>query len=515
MTGSRCQVAADNQIDIRIQKDWAEYSCEDVLSYVLLEVTPSFTAGSATDAKTPVDIVFVLDVSGSMDNPSKYPLMLEALRTMVRDLAPEDRLSIIIFSTTSEVICGLLDGPTLRETEGKLISAMDHSPCKFGGWTNMASAIARAYEVLSTSARPNAVRRVYCLTDGELHDAAACRRMMARARGNVDDVHIYGFGRDFNVEQLVELVADAPGGTVKPLVETQAVVWTFHHLAKTASNVVARNLRLDVSFVDDVICGDLFEYRPREVHLGPIADVGPIYIGSAERGRSYSFVFEVRLPEVHGPSLSKIGTVTLEYLVGANLKPMRLSAAIELDRSRVTKWENGRVATVRDLVLGLRETDQKAQLARCEARLALYRAENRDPALLAALERELQQLRNPEGTPVTTAEDRLYLESTPRSVGSGPASDPEPVAPVERPVAPVKRPVDLSFFAEQSARRDGSEPDLTKTSSSAAPNPASRRHRSSPPQAAPRPQLEVAPMSEEEILDELEKELARGEDYLT
>lgn len=376
---------AETRSDFLVRATWDQsaYSPDlDPAAWMQLEIEPALrTQGQ----KIPADLVLVVDVSSSMNRSDKYPLVRHGLKQLFENLSNEDRLSLVIFSHLSEVILPL-SGQT-DFVDG--LQKIDRSKLLFGKSTQMAPALGLALDQLELDGRKGAVRRVYALSDGELHDFEACQNLAPQLAQAGVEFHIYGFGNGFNVEQIATLSRCVPGGTCKPLVDTEKVVATFRSLGNRAANIAARNLQITVRFAHDVVAGDAFRFRPHAAWLGAITEGSTSdLVHSVEIGRSYSYLLEMRLPpQPIGPQ--KIASVTLTYETGGAEHMQREVVNVHRDSGgRV----NSEVRRACDLCLGKREQDPASKLAAARARLELAREEHRDTGLIAALERQIERL---------------------------------------------------------------------------------------------------------------------------
>lgn len=417
-----------------VVSDFASYAwSDDSLAYVLVEMTPNFPPAEGQVIRAPVDIVLVLDVSNSMDRPDKYPLLREAVCTLIDALVSEDHVAIILFSASSSVLWPLSPSTSLKQQRAELLAKMDRSPVMFGPRTFLAPGLMSAYEQFESRGRSSTIRRVFCLTDGELHDADRCSDFLKALQAQQTEIHMYGFGSEFDAEQLTQLIGKIPGSFVKPLVDTRDVNETFELLAFRAADAVARNLSIKFDLAQGTVPGDIFQFRPQENWLGSIEKSKQRNIGSVERSRIYSWLLELRLPSSEGAETTQVGTMRVQCFFepdGLYLQEI----ALVVSRSPKPGELSSRVVLVKDLLIGLREDDNLSQIRRTEASLVLCRAENRDPALISALEHQLSILRNSEHNvakngadssfalplstpylPPLTRKERLYIKTDRRS----------------------------------------------------------------------------------------------------
>ncbi len=153
-------------------------------------------------------------------------------------------------------------------------------------------------------------------------------------------------------------------------------------------------------FAPGVVCGDVFQYEPAEKLLGPI-DRTPIELDldGPEGERDHSFLFEVRLPPVSESGRTRLGSLSLLYPPGPRRPIHRRAFELVVKRTSKRGAADPEVAQTRDILVGLRDDNPAALIARCDARLTLYRHERRDPQLIAAIEREREALLRPPTPP--------------------------------------------------------------------------------------------------------------------
>jgi Ca-activated chloride channel family protein len=109
----------------------------------------------------PRNLVFLVDVSGSMEDPDKLPLLKHALELLAGQLRDEDRISIVVYAGAA----GLVLPPT--NDRGKIRRALRRLTA--GGSTNGGDGIQLAYEVAARNFRKEGINRIILATDGDFN----------------------------------------------------------------------------------------------------------------------------------------------------------------------------------------------------------------------------------------------------------------------------------------------------------------------------------------------------------
>jgi hypothetical protein len=383
----------------------------DPLVKVLVSVEASGAPAVGTEVRA--DVFLVLDVSGSMNTPAKYPLLRRAVDEFLARMAASDRVGIVLFSTAAEQLTPLIAGATAAAESSRLLARMDSSQLLWGG-TNLAPGLRLAQEGLTREGPGKGVSRVYVLTDGEIYDAPQCQGVLEGFRESRIEVSVYGFGSGFNATALKQLVSDQLGGAVKPICNERDIIDTFAHIAAVNQRLVAEDGLLSFDVDPGVDVGDAWTFRPQERHLGAVRHRRVVReMGGVESGRVYSLLLELRLPPDEGRAATRIGRVSLSCRrggarleVGHDLLAPRAPGGEELEFPEVAQVEQAY------LVLdAMRQGGKEAELAAARARLALARSEGRDPGLVEALQKNVDVLEGRRSASSLGAADRQYLAS--------------------------------------------------------------------------------------------------------
>lgn len=194
----------------------------------------------------PANLVFLVDVSGSMDRREGLPLVKSTLKLLVDQLREQDRVSLVVYAGESRVVLE----PTSGREKAKIRTAIDQLTA--GGSTAGASGIELAYQQAQQAFIPKGINRVLLATDGDFNvgvsDFDSLKQMAVDKRKTGVSLTTLGFGVDNYNEHLMEQLADAGDGNyayIDNLREARKVL--VDQLGSTLA-VVAKNVKLQVEF---------------------------------------------------------------------------------------------------------------------------------------------------------------------------------------------------------------------------------------------------------------------------
>lgn len=158
----------------------------------------------------PANLVFLLDVSGSMNQPAKLPLLTRSLAALVENLAPTDRVAIVVYAGSS----GLVLPSTPGKEKSKILESLDD--LKAGGSTNGGSGIRLAYKIARENFLTEGNNRVILCTDGDFNVGTTSQseltRLIENERKSGVFLSVLGFGTGNLKDSTMEKLADKGNG---------------------------------------------------------------------------------------------------------------------------------------------------------------------------------------------------------------------------------------------------------------------------------------------------------------
>jgi Ca-activated chloride channel family protein len=194
----------------------------------------------------PRNLVFLVDVSGSMQDPRKLPLVKSALAMLAETLDEKDRVSIVVYAGAS----GLALPPTPGDRHGEIRATLGQ--LEAGGSTAGSEGIQLAYRVAAENFVAGGVNRVILATDGDFNVGVTSQgdlvRLIEEERGRGIFLSVLGFGMGNLKDSTMEKLADAGNGNyayIDSLAEARKVLVT-----ESAGTLVtiAKDVKVQVEF---------------------------------------------------------------------------------------------------------------------------------------------------------------------------------------------------------------------------------------------------------------------------
>ncbi len=204
--------------------------------------------GRELDAATrpAANLVFLIDVSGSMNSANKLPLVKESLRLLVERLRPDDRVAIVTYAGSS----GLALPSTPASQKRDILAALEElSP---NGSTNGAMGIHLAYDIAKANFATGGLNRVILCTDGDFNvgvsqPAELTRLIQEKAKSRVF-LSVFGFGMGNLKDSTLESLADQGNGAYGYIDTRREAEKVFIEQLEGTLATIAKDVKVQVEF---------------------------------------------------------------------------------------------------------------------------------------------------------------------------------------------------------------------------------------------------------------------------
>jgi len=198
-----------------------------------------------------VNLVFLLDVSGSMNAPNRLPLVISSMKMLANELKGTDKVAICVYAGAA----GTVLPPTSGDNKNKILAALDN--LQAGGTTAGGRGIQLAYKLAEKSFDPNAVNRVILCTDGDFNVGITNRSdlvdmIAAKAKSGVY-LTVLGFGMDnYRDGTLKQLASRGNGnyGYIDTMEEARKIL--VEQLSGTLITI-AQDVKIQVEFNPETV----------------------------------------------------------------------------------------------------------------------------------------------------------------------------------------------------------------------------------------------------------------------
>ncbi|MGB2908504.1 MAG: von Willebrand factor type A domain-containing protein [Candidatus Aminicenantaceae bacterium] len=192
------------------------------------------------------NLVFLLDVSGSMSSPNKLPLLRQAFKLLVNELSPRDRVAIAVYAGAA----GLVLPSTATSQKDRIISAIER--LNAGGSTAGGAGIQLAYKVAEENLIPGGNNRIILATDGDFNVGVSSTselvRMIEEKREKGIFLTVLGFGMGNYKDGRMEELADKGNGNYHYIDNLMEAKKVFVDDMRGTLFTIAKDVKLQVEF---------------------------------------------------------------------------------------------------------------------------------------------------------------------------------------------------------------------------------------------------------------------------
>jgi len=209
----------------------------------------------AAEKLPPANLVFLVDISGSMMSPDKLPLLKSGLKLLVQKLRAQDKVSLVVYAGNTGVILE----PTSGDQKGKILAALEGLTA--GGSTNGGAGITLAYAMAEQGFIKNGINRVLLATDGDFNVGTvsfeALKNMVENKRKTGVSLTTLGFGTGNYNDRLMEQLADVGNGNYAYIDNLNEANKVLVNEMSSTLETIAKDVKIQIEFNPAVVA----EYR--------------------------------------------------------------------------------------------------------------------------------------------------------------------------------------------------------------------------------------------------------------
>lgn len=250
------------------------------------------------DKKPRSNLVFLIDVSGSMESQDKLPLLKNSLRMLVDSLEPDDSVAIVVYAGAA----GTVLERTMISEKGKILAALER--LKAGGSTAGGEGIALAYSLAEADYDPEAVNRVILATDGDfnvgIRNPETLKDFVERKREKGIFLSVLGFGQGNYNDALMQKLAQNGNGNAAYIDNLNEARKVLVDEAAGTLFTIAKDVKIQVEFNPATVAEyRLIGYETRLLNRADFKN-DRVDAGDIGSGHSVTAIYEITLQGSRG-----------------------------------------------------------------------------------------------------------------------------------------------------------------------------------------------------------------------
>ncbi|GAA4810096.1 hypothetical protein GCM10011365_14970 [Marinicella pacifica] len=246
-----------------------------------------------TKNRPAANLVFLLDVSGSMNSPDKIGLLKSALKLLSRQLNSDDRVSIAVYAGAA----GTVLEPTPGNNQAKIAAALDQLSA--GGSTHGSAGIHLAYQLAEQSFIKEGINRILLATDGDFNvgttNFEALKELVEKKRQQGVSLTTLGFGTGNYNDHLMEQLADVGNGNYAYIDTIKEANKVLVEQMNGTLLTIAKDVKIQIEFNPDTVSEyRLIGYENRQLNEEDF-DNDKVDAGDIGAGHTVTAIYEIVL----------------------------------------------------------------------------------------------------------------------------------------------------------------------------------------------------------------------------
>jgi Ca-activated chloride channel family protein len=258
------------------------------------------------DQRPDATLIFVIDISGSMDVDNRLPLVRQSLARLVDNLRPTDRIGIVVYGDNARVLME----PTFVDARQQILDVINS--IRPEGATNAEAGLIAAYDLAERYDQPGQITRLILCSDGVANvGSTTAEAILQHAQENIY-LSTFGFGMGGYNDVLMEQLADQGNGAYAYIDDLDEAERIFAENLTSTLLTIAKDVKIQVEFNPSVVERyRLLGYENRAVADEDFRD-DTVDAGEIGAGHSATALYEVRL--VEEPAVGQVAmTVRVRY----------------------------------------------------------------------------------------------------------------------------------------------------------------------------------------------------------
>lgn len=247
------------------------------------------------DKRPQANLVFLMDVSGSMNSPDKLPLLKNAFRLSLDALHPDDTVGMVVYAGAAGVVLE----PTPVKEKHKILAALDK--LEAGGSTAGAAGIEEAYQLAEAHFVKEGVNRVILATDGDFNvgisDTDALKNLIEKKRKTGISLSVLGFGEGNYNDALMQTLAQNGNGNAAYIDTLNEARKVLVQEAGSTLFTIASDVKIQIEFNPAMVAEyRLIGYENRMLRQEDFNN-DRVDAGEVGSGHTVTAIYEITPPE--------------------------------------------------------------------------------------------------------------------------------------------------------------------------------------------------------------------------